>query len=228
VQYFAGYSGWVRGRTGTQRQWWSPRGWFVPGFNYVDDKRNPEFERAQFAILDSVAAAITGSPEVKAMNERLYARYQKYGKQDDENFREYFRNGILVYQSLRGRELGGGGAGGGPGGGGRGGGGAAAPQVGGGAAAADGGGAGALNSPRVTYFSVTTESPDETARGKWLELVATAGLAHTSALLRYLATGVNDVRRDVTEYDGVVTRSVARKKPVVPLGEARGSPPRNP
>ena len=168
VQPFEGYSGWVRGRTGTQRQWWSPRGWFVPGFNFVDDKRNPEFEKAQFAILDSVAAAITGTPAVNAMNRRLYARYQKYGKQDEENFREYFRNGILVYQSLRGRELG---AGGGRGG-------AGAPA----AAPAPPADAGLLNSPRVTYFSVTTEAPDETARGDWLQLVASAGLAHTSAL----------------------------------------------
>jgi hypothetical protein len=217
VQPFEGYSGWVRGRTGTQRQWWSPRGWFVPGFNFVDDKRNPEFERAQFAILDSVAAAITGAPQVSAMNRRMYARYQKYGKQDDENFREHFRNGILVYQSLRGRELGGGGGGGA--GGGRGGAGGAAAA----APAADGGAAGALNSPRVTYFSVTTEAPDETARGDWLKLVAGAGLAHSSALVRYLASGVNDVRRDVAEYDGVVVRSVARKKPVTPRTDAAGT-----
>ena len=77
--------------------------------------------------------------------------------------------------------------------------------------------------PRVTYFSVTTEAPDETARGDWLQLVASAGLAHTSALVRYLATGVNDVRRDVAEYEGVVTRSVARKKPVMPA-PARATP----
>ena len=32
-------------------------------------------------------------------------------------------------------------------------------------------------SPRITYFSATTEAPDETARGHWLELVAQAGLA---------------------------------------------------
>jgi hypothetical protein len=74
----------------------------------------------------------------------------------------------------------------------------------------------------VTYFSVTTEAPDETARGEWLKLVASAGVAHTSALIRYLAAGVNDVRRDVAEYDGVVTRSVARRKPVTP----RDSTPR--
>jgi hypothetical protein len=116
------------------------------------------------------------------MNRRLYARYQKYGKQDVENFREYFHNGILVYSALRGREA----TGPGP------------------------------NNPRITYFSLTTEAPDETARGEWLEMVASAGLAHTSALLRYLTTGVNVIERQSTEYQEFVTRSVARKKPVVP------------
>jgi hypothetical protein len=65
---------------------------------------------------------------------------------------------------------------------------------------------------------LTTEAPDETARGEWLELVARAGLAHTSALLRYLATGVNEIERQSSEYDSFITRSVARKKPVLPRG----------
>jgi len=185
VQYFAGYSAWVRSRSGGQRDWWSPRGWFVPGFSYVEDDRYPEIKRAQFAILDSVAAAITGEPDVDAMNRRLYARYRKYGAQDVEDFREYFHNGILVYQSLRGRTV----SGQGPG------------------------------SPRITYFSVTTEAPDETARGEWLQLVAKAGLAHTSALLRYLAKGQNRIERDAAEYEGFVTRMVYRQKPVLPAEE---------
>jgi hypothetical protein len=191
VQLFAGYSGWVRGRTGTQRSWWAPRGWFVPGFSWVDDPRAPELKTAQFAILDSVAAAITGNPAVKAMNDRMYARYSKYGRQDVENFREHFHNGILVYSALRGREATGQG----------------------------------VNNPRITYFSMTTEAPDETARGAWLELVNSAGLAHTSALLRYLASGVNEVRRDATEFEGFVLRSAARRKPVLPAkaGETRNA-----
>lgn len=203
VQLFAGYSAWVRGRTGEQRQWWAPRGWFVPGFNYVDDPAQPQWARAQFAILDTVAAAITGDPAVNAMNHRLYARYQKYGTQDVENFREYFRNGILVYQSLRGRPLDGGD---------RGGRGGAVPP-----------GGAALSSPRVSYFSLVTEAPDETARGDWLKLVAGAGLTETSALLRYLANGENRVKHDVAEYDGFVNRSEARVKPVLPRGEGADS-----
>ncbi len=203
VQLFAGYSAWVRGRTGTQRSWWAPRGWFVPGFSWVDDPRYPEYRTAQFAILDSVARAITSSP-MEPVNRRLYARYQKYGRQDVENFREDFRNGILVYESLRGRALG----------------------PGGGAAAAGGRGGGrggAANSPRISYFNLTTEAPDETARGDWLELVAGAGLAHTSALLRYLAHGVNRIEHTNTEFDDCVMRSVYRLKPVLPPGSANAN-----
>ena len=197
VQLFAGYSAWVRGRTGESRQWWAPRGWFVPGFSYVDDPAHPEWKQAQFAILDTVAAAITGDSAVQAMNHRLYARYQKYGRQDVENFREYFRHGILVYQALRGRPL----DGGGNGRGGR-----------GGAAASP------LSSPRISYFSMVTEAPDETARGDWLKLVAGAGLTEVHALARYLAEGENRVKHNVAEYDGFVNRSEARVKPVLPRG----------
>ena len=182
VQYFAGYSAWVRSRNGGQRDWWSPRGWFIPGFNWVDDDDYEDITTAQFAILDSVAASITGEPSVEEMNQRLYARYRKYGAQDVENFREYFHNGMLVSLALTGQEVGGDGP----------------------------------TNPRIMYFATTTEAPDETARGAWLELVATAGLTHSSALLRYLATGVNRIERESSEHAGFITRSVFRKKPVLP------------
>ena len=188
VQYFAGYSAWVRSRNGGQRDWWSPRGWFIPGFNWVDDDDYEDITTAQFAILDSVAAAITGQPAVEEMNQRLYARYRKYGAQDVENFREYFHNGMLVSQALTGQEV----SGSGP---------TNPPEP---------------TDPRIMYFAITTEAPDETARGEWLELVATAGLAHSSALLRYLASGENRIERDSSEHEGFVTRSVFRKKPVLP------------
>ena len=191
VQYFAGYSAWVRSRDGGQRDWWSPRGWFIPGFNWVDDDEYEDITTAQFAILDSVAASITGEPAVEEMNQRLYTRYRKYGAQDVENFREYFHNGILVSQALTGQEV----SGDGP------------------------------TNPRIMYFAATTEAPDETARGEWLQLVATAGLAHSSALLRYLAHGENRVERESSEHEGFVTRSVFRKKPVLPVAsEETGAP----
>ena len=183
VQYFAGYSAWVRSRNGGQRDWWSPRGWFIPSFNWVDDDEYEDITTAQFAILDSVSASITGEPAVEEMNQRLYARYRKYGAQDVENFREYFHNGMLLSQALTGQEV----SGDGP------------------------------TNPRIMYFATTTEAPDETARGDWLQLVATAGLAHSSALLRYLATGENRIEMESSEHEGFVTRSVFRKKPVLPV-----------
>ena len=182
VQYFAGYSAWVRSRRGGQRSWWSPRGWFIPGFSWIDDEEYPEIQKAQFAILDSIAAAITALPEVEAMNRSLYTRYRKYGRQDRENFREYFYNGILVNMAIKGRKVSGSG----------------------------------VTNPRVTYFAVTTEAPDETARGDWLKLVSTAGLAHTTAVLRYLNDGENRIERKAEERGGFITRRVSRKKPVLP------------
>ena len=90
VQYFAGYSAWVRNRNGGQRSWWSPRGWFIPGFRWVDDDEHEDIQTAQFAILDSVATAITGESGVDEMNQRLYAGYRKYGAQDVDNFGNIF------------------------------------------------------------------------------------------------------------------------------------------
>ena len=187
VQYFAGYSAWARGRRVGPRTWWVPRGWFIPGFSWVEDEENPDYRTAQFAILDSLAAAVTGNPEVDAMNRRLYARYKKYGEQEREGFTEYFHNGIVVSQSLRGNE-----------------------SIGTG-----------LNSARITYFSITTETPDETARGPWMNLMGQVGLAHTSAALRYLATGEFEVNREVEAFDKAVVRKVFRVKPVLPPGSGQ-------
>ncbi len=184
VQYFAGYSAWVRSRRGGQRSWWAPRGWFIPGLSIVEDDDEAEYGDAQWAVLDSIAAAITGEPEVEAMNRRLYARYRKYGVQDRDDFTEFFHEGILVNLRPRGPQ-----------------------SIGQG-----------LYSPRITWFSTTTEAPDETARGDWLELVATAGLAHSSALLRYLAGGTFEMEREVEADAGGVVRKASRVKPVLPGG----------
>ena len=187
VQHFSAYAAWVRGRTVTSRSWWAPRGWFIPGFSWVDDPEYPEIREAQFAILDTIAAAITGEPEVQEMSQRQYARYAKYGRQDVEGFREHFHDGMLIYKALRGREV----EGSGP------------------------------DNPRINTFSAVTEAPDETARGDWLELVSSAGLAHSSALIRYLATGANRVKREAEAYEEGVLRRMFRERPVLPPGDER-------
>ena len=185
VQYFAGYSAWARGRRVGPRMWWAPRGWFIPGFSWVEDEENPDYQKAQFAILDSMAAAVTGNAEVDAMNRRLYARYKKYGEQDRDGFTEYFHNGMVVSMRLTGTE-----------------------SIGTG-----------LNSPRITYFSVTTEAPDETARGPWMDLMGQVGLAHTTSTLKYLATGEFKVEREAEAFDEAVIRKLYRVKPVLPPKE---------
>ena len=75
-----------------------------------------------------------------------------------------------------------------------------------------------LNSPRITYFSVTTEAPDETARGAYMNLMGQVGLAHTTSTLRYLANGEFELRREVEAFDDAVVRKVFRVKPVLPGG----------
>jgi hypothetical protein len=185
VQYFAGYSAWARGRRVGPRTWWAPRGWFIPGFSWVEDEENPDYQKAQFAILDSMAAAVTGNADVDDMNRRLYARYKKYGEQDRDGFTEYFHNGMVVNMRLTGNE-----------------------SIGNG-----------LNSPRITYFSVTTEAPDETARGPWMDLMGQVGLAHTTSTLKYLATGEFEVEREAEAFDEAVVRKLYRIKPVLPPKE---------
>jgi hypothetical protein len=151
----------------------------------VEDEENPDYQTAQFAILDSMAAAVTGNEAVHAMNSRLYARYKKYGEQDRDGFTEYFHNGMVVSMRLTGAES----IGNGP------------------------------NSPRITYFSVTTEAPDETARGGWMDLMGQVGLAHTTSTLKYLANGTFEVEREAEAFDQAVVRKLYRVKPVMPPGE---------
>jgi hypothetical protein len=151
----------------------------------VEDEENPDYQKAQFAILDSMAAAVTGNADVDDMNRRLYARYKKYGEQDRDGFTEYFHNGMVVNMRLTGNE-----------------------SIGNG-----------LNSPRITYFSVTTEAPDETARGPWMDLMGQVGLAHTTSTLKYLANGEFEVEREAEAFDEAVVRKLYRIKPVLPPKE---------
>jgi len=67
--------------------------------------------------------------------------------------------------------------------------------------------------PKVTVWSGTTEAPDETAHGDWLELVASAGLAWDQAILRYLLALEHPVERTVTDFDGAVAIRLYRDRP---------------
>jgi hypothetical protein len=103
VQLFSEYAAWVRNRVTESRDWQQMRGWFIPGFNYLDDPKYPRHREAAFTIRKMIAANITAVPEIAALNARAYARYTRYGHQhDDENFKLDFTDGVLMYSAIKG------------------------------------------------------------------------------------------------------------------------------
>ena len=72
---------------------------------------------------------------------------------------------------------------------------------------------GTMSNPNVTVWSGTTEAPDETAHGEWLEMVANGGLQWDKALLEYLLEGNHEINRTKDAFAGGVTFKVARPRP---------------
>lgn len=70
--------------------------------------------------------------------------------------------------------------------------------------------------PNVTIWEGVTEAPDETARGDWLKLVATAGLQWDKAILQYLVNGNHFVERKAEPFWSGVTLSLNRPRPPKP------------
>jgi hypothetical protein len=95
VQLFAGYTAWVKSRSITARDWWIPRGWFIPGFSYMEGSRE-----AAFKVRDDATAAMRS--HLGSWNERMYRRYAKYGEHDPALSKTQFCNGLLVYSPQKG------------------------------------------------------------------------------------------------------------------------------
>ena len=74
--------------------------------------------------------------------------------------------------------------------------------------------------PNVTIWDGSTEAPDETARGDWLKLVATAGLQWDKAVLDYLVQGHHEIERKVEPFWQGVSITMARPRPPKPLEDA--------
>jgi len=182
VQPFSEYAGWVRHRTTQSRDWWGMRGWFMPSFQFLDDPDYPRHREHAFRIRDEITDAINALPDIAALNRRAYARYQRYGHdQDPETFRLNFADDVLIYTALKGSRSGGSGW--------------------------------MSRNPKVTIWSGSTEAPDETAHGDWLELVASAGLAWDQAILRYLLALEHPVERTFSSFDGAVSIRLYRERP---------------
>ena len=157
VQLFSEFTGLVRRGRQTERNWSMNKGWFMPGFSYVDDPRFPRHKDAAMRIRDYITDAINASEDVYAMNQRNYDRYRRYGQHHDEQevYKLPMHNEVMIHTAIKGSRAPSGGA----------------PRRG--------------YDPKITIWSGTTEAPDETAHGEWMKLVATAGLAWDQAILQY-------------------------------------------
>ena len=112
VQLFSEYSGLVRSGRVTERNWGFNKGWFMPGFSYLDDPAYPRHKDAAFKIRDYITAGINSNRDVFEMNQRTYDRYRRYGADfDTEVFRLPMTDSVMINMPLKGsRGFGGGGS----------------------------------------------------------------------------------------------------------------------
>jgi hypothetical protein len=187
VQLFSEYAAWVRTRAVETRDYWSMRGWWMPGFAWLDDARYPRHKDEQMKLLETITQYVKAEKGTVALNARAYERYKRYSFDfDQKNFKLDFTNGVLIYKAIKG--------------------GRANPQ------ATDF----MQRNPNVTIWEGVTEAPDETAHGDWLKLVATAGLQWDKAILEYLVQGHHEIERKVEPFWQGVGLSVTRPRPPKP------------
>jgi zinc carboxypeptidase len=184
VQIFSEYAAWVRTRSVETRDYWTMRGWWMPGFGWLDDARYPRHQDEQMKLLTMITEYAKAAPGTVALNDRAYDRYKRYSFDfDQKNFKLDFTNGVLIYKSIKGAR--------------------ANPQ------SPDF----MTRQPNVTIWDGVTEAPDETARGDWLKLVANAGLQWDKAILDYLVQGRHEVERKVEPFWNGVSLTMNRPRP---------------
>jgi hypothetical protein len=187
VQLFSEYAAWVRTRAVETRDYWTMRGWWMPGFAWLDDARYPRHKDEQMKLLHMITEYARQAPGTVALNARAYERYKRYSFDfDQKNFKLDFTNGVLIYKALKGAR--------------------ANPQ------ATDF----MARNPNVTVWDGSTEAPDETARGDWMKLVATAGLQWDKAVLDYLVQGHHEIERKMEPFWGGVSLTMTRPRPPKP------------
>jgi hypothetical protein len=179
VQLFSEYTGLVRRGRVTERNWGFNKGWFMPGFGYVDSPEHPRHKDAAFEIRDYITRGINSNRDVFELNQRAYARYDRYGARfDPDVFHLPMTDSVLIEMPLKGSS-----------------------------------GSGGGYDPRVTIWSGTTEAPDETAYGPWMELMGKAGLSWDQAITDYLYDGEHRIERSGSRFFGGVSLRMSRPRP---------------
>ena len=70
VQMFSEYAAWVRTRSVETRDYWTMRGWWMPGFAWLDDARYPRHKDEQAKLLTMITQDAKQVPETVALNAR--------------------------------------------------------------------------------------------------------------------------------------------------------------
>ena len=187
VQLFSEYAAWVRTRSVETRDYWTMRGWWMPGFGWLDDARYPRHKDEQMKLLGMITEYANQVPGTVALNARAYDRYKRYSFDfDQKNFKLDFTDGVLIYKSIKGARAN-----------------PLSPDF-------------MTRNPNVTIWDGVTEAPDETARGDWMKLVANAGLQWDKAILDYLVQGHHEVERKLDPFWNGVSLSMNRPRPPKP------------
>tara|TARA_Y100001970_G_C14201207_1_gene841193 strand:- start:604 stop:2127 length:1524 start_codon:yes stop_codon:yes gene_type:complete len=185
VQLFSEFTGLVRRGRVTERNWGFNKGWFMPGFGYVDSPEYPRHKDAAFTIREYITRGINSNRDVHDLNQRAYARYERYGaRYDPDVYNLPMTDSVLIEMPLKGSS-----------------------------------GNGGRYNPEVTIWSGTTEAPDETAYGPWMELMGKAGLSWDQAITDYLYDGDHTVKRSGSHFFGGVTLRMNRPRPPEKIDE---------
>ena len=196
VQVFSEYAAWVRTREPQGRDWWGMRGWYTT-INYAEGQKD-----IALGLREYIVEGINSDPAVRAMNERGYARYRRYGYTfAPDTYKLNIYKGVNVYMPPKGD-------------------------------AGDGGGAVGPNLrsyyQKLTYITMGTEAPDQTGQGEWMQTVASAGLQWDLAILRFLYDSSFRIERRQTAIADGVWLALFRARPGIPpkvTGQSSGPNP---
>ena len=190
VQPFSEYGAWIITRTEAEygHTNWVPRGWFTSLF-YLGDEEHRHSKTVTYALRDRIVDNMAKTPGILELNKSMNNRYARYQHFDVYGYWQPIYKGTRIYMALKGQN----------------------PSAG--AEALD---SFMLRYPDITYDDGYTEARDETAYGKFLHLVASAGLAFDRAHLEYLTNGKFKITRKEKGFADGVQWSVDRDRPVLP------------
>jgi hypothetical protein len=190
VQPFSEYAAWVITRVEAEygRNNWVPRGWFT-SLEYLGDEEHRNSKAVTYALRDLIVDSMAKTPGVLEMNAKMNDRYARFQQFDEYSYQQPIYKGVRIYMALKGQT----------------------PEP----------DSEKLNSfmlryPDITYDDGYTEAPDETAYGKFLHLVASAGLAFDRAHLDYFVQGKYKITHTQKDFIDGVKWNVDRERPVLP------------